>query len=153
MAKLLNKNQTRHGYHGTRVYNIWVNIVKRCEIKSSGNYKYYGGRGIKVCDEWRYSPKAFCDWALENGYKDNLTIDRIDVNGDYEPNNVCFITHKENCAPGKRRLRKDNKTGVTGVSMSKSGSYEVYKTINGKQTYIGCRKTLEEAIKLKINGI
>jgi hypothetical protein len=149
MAKILIQKQTRHGYCGTPVYRLWAIVVSRCEQKTSQNYKYYGGKGIKVCDEWRNSPKAFIDWALLNGYKKGLEIDRIDGNGNYEPSNCKFVTHAENCAPNKRKIFSNNKTGHTGISQSKWGTFEVYVTKNGKQTYVGVRKTLEAALELK----
>jgi hypothetical protein len=144
--RLLVKNQTRHGHHGTKVYRLWSYIVKRCEAPSSSNYKYYGGRGIKVCDEWRTSPDSFIKWAMANGYSEGMTIDRINVDGNYEPPNCRFITHKENCAAGKRRLFSNNKTGHTGVYLSRHGTFEMYGQVNGKQKYLGVRRTLESAI-------
>ena len=85
----------KHGMCGTRLYRIWGNIKGRCYCKSRREYKNYGGRGIKICDEWISNFQAFYDWAISNGYKDDLTIDRINVNGNYEPNNCRWITNKE----------------------------------------------------------
>ena len=77
-----------------KIYTCWSNIRQRCNNKNRPDYKYYGGKGIKVCNEWNtYS--NFEEWAIGNGYEDNLTIDRIDVNGDYEPSNCRWITLKE----------------------------------------------------------
>ena len=89
------KRETKHGMTKTRLHNIWVSMKERCNVPSVNCYKYYGGRGIKVCEEWKHSFESFRDWALANGYTDTLTIDRIDVNGNYEPSNCRWITLKE----------------------------------------------------------
>lgn len=81
------KKWTTHGETKTRLYSIWRGIKNRCYNKSDPAYDRYGGRGISVCDEWRSSYKEFREWSLSHGYNDNLTIDRIDVNGNYEPSN------------------------------------------------------------------
>lgn len=83
-----------HWMTGKRIYRIWQNMKSRCRNPKVPNYKNYGGRGIKVCDEWQDSSK-FIDWALKNGYRDDLYIDRIDNNGDYEPFNCKWSTRKE----------------------------------------------------------
>lgn len=81
-----NHNHRKHGGYGTRLYFIWKTMRQRCNNPNNGKYKRYGERGIKVCSEWDdYS--NFKKWSLLNGYSENLTIDRIDTNGDYEPSN------------------------------------------------------------------
>ena len=85
----------KHGLRNTRLYNIWVHIKQRCLNSKNPDYKHYGGRGISVCDEWRDDFTAFYDWAMANGYSDDLTIDRIDVNHNYEPHNCRWVTMKE----------------------------------------------------------
>lgn len=84
-----------HGYSKHKLYNSFYRIIKRCTDKSNKDYKYYGARGIKICDEWRCDPKMFVEYCLENGWKEGLTIDRIDVNGNYEPTNCRWITKTE----------------------------------------------------------
>jgi len=85
---------TKHGYCGTRLYRIWKGIVSRCKNISSTDYKWYGAKGVKVCEDWqRFEP--FMEWALASGYRDDLTIDRIDVFGNYEPTNCRWATTAE----------------------------------------------------------
>ena len=79
----------------TRLYITWCNMIDRCYNTNSANYKNYGGRGINLCDEWRGDFERFANWALNNGYTDSLTIDRIDVNGNYEPSNCRWATPKQ----------------------------------------------------------
>lgn len=95
-AKKTARRMTTHGESNTRLYYVWYTMRKRCSIPSSKSYKYYGGRGIKVCDEWDKSWEAFRDFAFSHGYKEGLQIDRIDNNGNYCPENCRFVTKKEN---------------------------------------------------------
>lgn len=92
----LNKSTiTKHGHHGERLYRIWDKMKQRCFNKNSEVYEYYGSRGITVCDEWRDSFQVFYDWAMESGYEEGLSIDRIDNDGNYEPSNCRWATQKQ----------------------------------------------------------
>jgi hypothetical protein len=94
---LIERNKTniriKHGKSRTRIYRIWQGIKTRCENLDNKRYKDYGGRGITYCKDWEYFEK-FQDWAIHNGYTKDLTIDRIDVDGNYEPNNCRWVTNK-----------------------------------------------------------
>lgn len=79
----------------SRLYIIWHSIKQRCYCKSATSYKRYGAKGITVCDSWKNDFMAFYIWSLENGYSDNLTLDRIDYTGNYEPANCRWATYKE----------------------------------------------------------
>ena len=86
---------TKHGHYNTRLYQIWQDMKQRCCNPKNNYYKNYGGRGISVCNEWLDNFIPFMEWAYANGYQENLTIDRINVNGDYEPSNCRWTTVKE----------------------------------------------------------
>lgn len=87
-------SMARHNMARTRVYRIWGGMIERCTNPRSKDFKNYGGRGVSICDEWR-NFEGFKEWALSNGYEDTLSIDRIDVNGNYEPSNCRWITIRD----------------------------------------------------------
>lgn len=108
---LSHKGNPIHGQCYTRVYRIYAKIKRRCFVKDDPAYPRYGGRGITMCDEWKDSFENFSEWAYANGYADNLSIDRIDNNGSYTPENCrwsdlyCQANNKRNnviyCYEGK----------------------------------------------------
>lgn len=85
-----------HGLSDTPIYSVWLAMRRRCRLSTSTNYERYGGRGIRVCDEWASSFEAFHAWASGNGYEPGLEIDRIDNDGHYEPSNCRWVTRKVN---------------------------------------------------------
>lgn len=116
----------KSGLSKTKLYYILDNIHKRCEDPSTWNYKRYGGRGIKVCDEWSMkNVKSFCTWAYANGYKEGLQIDRIDNNGDYCPSNCRFVTPKDNA----RNRRSNHMVTVFGETITLAEAVEKYSNL------------------------
>lgn len=112
----IDRTKISHAKHGAtdknghceRLYNVWKGMKNRCNRKNGDSYKYYGARGITVCDEWINDYAEFRRWALENGYDENAphgkcTIDRINNNGNYEPNNCRFVSMKEQNANKRPR--------------------------------------------------
>lgn len=86
--------KVKHDMSRTRLYHIWNSMKQRCSNPNAISYKYYGAKGVSVCEGWQeFQP--FCEWAISNGYADDLTIDRIDSCGDYCPTNCRWATNKE----------------------------------------------------------
>lgn len=95
---------TKHGFAYHPLYGVWEGLVQRCSNPKCYGFKHYGGRGIKLYPEW-YFAANFIQWAIDNGYQEGLTIDRINVNGNYEPNNCRFIPFSEQAANTRRAIK------------------------------------------------
>ena len=139
--KLIARNTT-HGLNGTRIYNIWVGIKDRTLKPKNKHYHYYGGRGIKICEAW-LDVRIFYDWVMSNGYSDELTIDRIDNDGDYCPENCRWTT--KTIQARNQRIHKNNTSGYRGVSYYKdSNNYCASIHLNYKRIHLGLYPTAVE---------
>lgn len=108
-----------HGHSSEPIYFVWNTMRQRCTNHNANNYKNYGARGIKVCDEWLKNFENFYEWAMAHGYRRGLTIDRIDVNGNYEPSNCRWVSQKVQQNNRRNNHVIDGKT-VTQWAESKS---------------------------------
>lgn len=138
------KPSSTHNLSDTRIFHIWTGMKTRCYNKNAKNYVHYGGRGIKICQEWLDDFMNFYNWAMKNGYRDDLTIDRIDVNGNYEPSN-CRWANSEQQANNKTNSSlftyKGEEKTLTEWSRILGFNYETVKA----RIYKGI--PFEEAIK------
>lgn len=98
-----------HGMTKTRLYHIWSGVKDRCKNSNANAYSEYGGRGIKICEEWENDFLEFEKWALGNGYNEKLSLDRINTNGDYEPSNCRWATPKQQARNTRRTIYMDYK--------------------------------------------
>lgn len=110
-CKTNNYKHKTHGKSSTRLYKIWVGMRKRCYNPSTPHFEYYGGRGITVCEEWNENFESFYNWSITNGYADSLSIDRIDNDKGYSPDN-CRWSSKDVQARNKTNLIKVNVNGT-----------------------------------------
>lgn len=144
--KVIGVKKATHGMTNTRIFNIWKDLRQRCNNPKDSSYKNYGGRGIKVCDEWQGSFEAFYTWAIFNGYSDDLTIDRIENDGDYTPYNCRWATRSEQNV--NQRLSIRNTSGFVGIS-SRGDKWLTQVSVNGKQTVVGLYNTPKEAAQAR----
>jgi hypothetical protein len=129
---LRKEKMTKHGLSYNPLYNIWKQIIQRCNNKKCKRYKDWGGRGITVCDEWRNDFMPFYNWAIANGWKKGLYIDRIDNDGNYEPSNCRWVTPRKSAS----HTRRASKHG-TCIEKTKSGKYRVRCYYKGKKLDLG----------------
>ncbi len=121
-----------HGLSKTRLYNTWKSMLRRCYTPSQTAYALYGGRGITVCDMWRTSFTQFHEWAISTGYSDTLTIDRIDNQKGYYPENCRWITQGEQCRNTRRvKLNKTKAIAIRQLRKTQRVPYQTLATMFG----------------------
>ena len=136
-----------HGKSNTRLHNIWKHMRGRCNNPSNDSYENYGGRGISVCEEWNSSLTAFETWAKTNGYSNELSIDRINPDGNYEPTNCRWVTNAIQAA-NTRKIHKTNKSGYRGVSWNPAyNKWEVSIAVDKQTIKIGYYTNILDAAK------
>jgi len=149
----------KHGLIDHKLYRVWAGMKTRCYNPKAEYYKDYGGRGIRVCIRWQKSFISFYNWAVKNSYKEGLTIDREDNDGNYHPNNCRFVTCRINNL--NKRIYKNNTSGYIGVCFHKNiNKYMAQIKVKGKNKYLGYYKTPKKAanarkiyiIKNKLKG-
>lgn len=140
-----------HGLTNTRLYNIWCNMKERCNNENCVAYENYGGRGIKVCKQWNDSFESFFTWAVLNGYRKHLSIDRINNDEGYKPSNCRWVTQRIQML--NRRISKKNTSGYVGISKitNKQGQkrWAAQIVVNYKSKVLCWRKTQKEALEIR----
>ena len=139
----------KHGMAGTPIYKKWKTIKGRCFNPNSSNYKWYGGRGITMCDEWKNDFEKFYEDVGDIPFE-NAELDRIDNNKGYDPDNVRWVDHKTN---SNNRRKYKNKTGYTGVTYKQRlNKYQAQLYKNKKFVYLGLYDTPEEAYQVYLKA-
>lgn len=145
-----NKSRSTHNKTNTRLYRIWAGMKTRCHNDNDKGYINYGGRGIKICNEWSDDFEKFYSWAITHGYKSNLSIDRINNDGNYEPNNCRWVT-SEVQGNNKSNNKYITYNGQTKSIMDWAEIIKIpYPTLwNRLYKY---NWTIEQALTIKLNG-
>lgn len=140
------RHRKTHGGTGTRLHNIWKNMKARCYNKNSTSYTDYGAKGVIIYTKWLENYAEFKLWAENNGYSDVLTIDRINPEGNYEPENCRWANSSTQVANQRQRV-KDNGL-CTGIHQHKN-KFKAMISVEGQVNYLGLFDTLEEAVKVR----
>lgn len=141
----------RTGLRDHPIYVLWANVVQRCQNRNRKGSHRYVGRGITMYGPWRNDFLMFRRWAVRSGWRPGLQIDRIDNDGDYTPDNCRFVTHRENCAPGRRRRPTHTRAHATkkhGLPLGvykKRSKYFASKTVEGVRYRTSVYATVQEA--------
>jgi len=139
-------NRKTHGLSKTSIYASWKSMIARCSMPSNPAYKDYGARGITVCDLWK-DPKVFHEWSINNGWRPGLSIDRLNVNAGYSPDNCRWATRTQQ-RENVQLLTKANKSGYRGVSKKTGRNQWLARvTVNKKMLHIGHFASAQEAAK------
>ncbi len=137
----------KHGGTDTKLYYLWGAMRRRCYDKTFRAYKWYGAKGVTVCKEWDNSFYVFRKWALDNKYKEGLTLDRKRNDRNYTPGNCRFLTKGENSGRNRGKITVASTSGVCGVYyIKRTNKWTAKITRNHGQTYLGTFKLKRDAI-------
>ena len=140
------RHRKTHGDTGTRLHNIWKNMKARCYNENSTSYHDYGAKGVTICGNWLDNYTEFKTWEESAGYSDDLSIDRINTEGNYEPLNCRWANNSTQTANQRQKLK--NSGLCTGIHQHKN-KFKAMITIEGQVNYLGLFNTLEEAVKTR----
>lgn len=147
-SDFLKERNTTHGESRTKLYVCWRNMINRTQNKNNKSYKNYGGRGITVCKEWE-DFMAFKEWALQNGYKKGLTLERVDNEKGYNPDNCIWADWKTQ-NNNKQQSRKETYKGETKTVNQWAEEYDMsYQTLLGR---LNRGMTIKQALETPISG-
>lgn len=148
ITKQNKENAIYDGCSQNKHFSRWKGMIERCYYPKHKDYHNYGGRGITVCEEWREHPRAFIEWIeKESNYKRGLSLDRIDRDGNYEPDNCKFSTTTEQAL--NRNIMSSNTSGYPGVTEHTNGRWRARINVNKKRKSLGVYETKEEAIEAR----
>jgi hypothetical protein len=138
----------KHDSSYTRLYGIYRHMKQRCYNENADQYKYYGARGIEICSEWLNDFVVFKKWAYDNGYNDNLSIDRIDKDKNYDPTNCQWITSFANIRKMHRQNKKDGlPPGIYLHNGKRRKKYRAFTHYHQQTKYIGSFDSVDEALQ------
>lgn len=155
----LHETHTKGNFTNTRLYHTWENMKARCYNPKHPEYKNYGDRGIKVCDEWKQDFLKFREWALNNGWNEEhskleISLDRIDVNGNYEPSNCRWSTYDIQ-VNNQRRSRRWEYQGVKYTLLEISEKFGINHMALRSRLYtqrLDVKTAIEKPLKIRRNG-
>ena len=149
-GKKISANDTKHGGCGTKLYQVWKSMRQRCTNPNNKDYPDYGGKGITVCDEWQ-DFGVFRDWALMNGYREGLSIDRIDTTEGYSPSN-CRWTNVGTQAWNRRHTSRQDMWKPIGAFDNDGNLVQMFKNVVGAVEWLGKESTTAPGISAVLHG-
>lgn len=141
-------NVKSRGFRNNKLRKSYLDMINRCSNPKCSHYLEYGERGISICDEWKVNWESFKNWALKNGYVEGLTLDRIDVNGNYEPDNCRWVNMHVQAA--NKRISRNNRSKYCGVGQrTDNGKWRARIRLDYRLITLGCYATKKEAVEAR----